>query len=934
MPSQGRPNPDGTGPGTARSPPGAQGAVPPSAVVDPEEAIDRLLGHLGTRLSGLSTQEAIRRLEQHGANEIRRREGRGHLRSLVRQFTNPLALLLWLAAGLAAAADLAPLALAIVAVIAINAVFAFLQEVQAERATEALQQFLPPRARVRRDGRELEVDALELVPGDVLLIAEGDRLSADARLIDGAVEVDIAPLTGESQPVGRSALPSRRRAPPLQSEDLVFAGTLCTGGQATAVVYATGIATQLGRIAALSQRVRQSVSPLQRQVNRAALLIAAVAIAFGVVFLLVGTLLAGLALSDAVPFAIGLIVANVPEGLLPTITLALAVGVRRMARRRALIKRLTAVETLGSTDVICTDKTGTLTTGRMSVRAFWADGRELRPSVVDPTTASAEPFSALLRTAVRCNNAHALHTDSGWERGGDPSESALLVAASELGVPVGELVAERDAERLRLFRFDPHVKRMTTLDVEPGGERWLHTKGAPLELLERCTSVRTADGDVAFSQHGRNAAVAAFRHYAGSGLRVLGFAERRATTLPDGLRRDDAESRLTFLGLAALEDPPRPEVGPAVGACRAASIRIVVISGDHGLTVSAVARDVGIVGENPRVATGPELDAMDDPTLRAVLAEPELVIARSSPETKLRIVDALRSEGHVVAMTGDGVNDAPALRRADIGVAMGASGTDVAREAATMVLTDDSFASIVDAVREGRVVFDNIRKFVLYIFAHATPEVVPFLLFALSGGAIPLPITVMQILAIDLGTETLPALALGREPPEPGIMGRPPRPRERGILDRPMLTRAWLWLGLVEAALVVGGFLWVLSRSGWSPGDATGSGSPLHHAYLTATTMTFAGITACQVGTAFAARSSGPSLRRIGALSNPLLIGGIAFELAIAAAIVYLPPLQPLFGTASLGADELALLATFPVVVWGSDELRRWVLRRRSGRPG
>jgi calcium-translocating P-type ATPase len=905
---------------------------PPATEVDPEAAVDVLVRQLGTSRSGLTRREAARRLRQHGANEIRRREGAGHARALAQQFTHPLALLLWAAGALALVADLAPLAAAIVGVIVLNAGFAFLQELQAERATEALSEFLPTRVRVRRGGADDVVDARELVNGDVVLIAEGDRVSADARLIDGDVEVDMSPLTGESQPVARSAASRRRGGTRLEAEELVFAGTLCTGGEAVGVVYATGMATELGRIAALSQRVRTEVSPLQVQVNRAARLIALVAVVAGGLFLPIGTIFAGLPFNDALTFAIGLLVANVPEGLLPTITLALAVGVRRMARRRALVKRLTAVETLGSTDVICTDKTGTLTEGRMALELLWADGRELSVNPDARAEAMSEPFSALLRVAVRCSNATAHWNGTEWERGGDPSESALLVGAAVLGEDVDALLAERDAVRHALFHFDPRVKRMTTLDEERGGARWVHAKGAPLELLERCAAIRTAGGDRPLDPEARAGIRTAFEGYAGRGLRVLGFAERRDDAAgPASRDREHAESELTFVGLAALEDPPRPGVAEAVAACGRASIRIIVITGDHGLTATAVARDVGIVGDGARVVHGAAVDAMSEPELEALLRDPSgLIVARSSPETKLHVVDALRELGHTVAMTGDGVNDAPALRRADIGVAMGRSGTEVAREASTMVLTDDHFASIVDAVREGRVVYDNIRKFVTYIFAHATPEVVPFLLFALSGGAIPLPLTVMQILAIDLGTETLPALALGREPAEPGVMDRRPRPRDRGILDRPMLVRAWLWLGLLEAALVTGGFLWVLTSAGWSPGDPTGEGSALHDTYLTATAMTFAGITFCQVGTAMAARTTHASLRRIGVFSNRLLLWGIAFELAFAAAIIYLPPLQSLFGTAPLGAAEILVLMTFPPIVWGSDELRRWVLRRRA----
>jgi len=898
--------------------------------VDPEERLDLLLGHLGTRRDGLSDREAARRLEQHGPNEIRRREGKSRLRELARQFTHPLALLLWAAAALAVVGGTIPLAVAIVAVIVLNAVFAFVQELQAEKATEALKRYLPPRARVRREGQTVEVEATTLVPGDLVLLSEGDRLSADARLIDGSVEVDMSALTGESEPVARGALRSRPAASPLESDDLVFGGTLVTGGEAEAVLYATGMATQLGRIAALTQRVRVEVSPLQQQVNRAARLISFVAIGAGLVFLGVGTILAGLPLADALLFAIGLLVANVPEGLLPTITLALAVGVRRMARRKALLKRLTAVETLGSTDVICTDKTGTLTEGRMVLSRFWADGEELVPG--HQGELPGEPFAGLLRTAVRCSNAGLRRTPDGFERTGDPSESALLAAAASLGEDVERAQEERQDRRRRLYHFDARVKRMTTADEEPDGSLWYHAKGAPLELLGRCTAVRAPDGaERALTEEDRERVRRAFESYAGEGLRVLGFAERKVPGPKPDEERDGAESHLTFLGLAALEDPPRPDVAEAVSRCLKAGIRIIVVTGDHGLTATAVARKVGIVTGEPKVLTGPELDAMPQEELDALLREtPDLIVARSNPETKLHVVDALRAEGHTVAMTGDGVNDAPALKRADIGVAMGASGTEVAREAATMVLTDDSFASIVAAVEEGRVVYDNIRKFVTYIFAHATPEVVPFLIYALSGGAIPLPLTVMQILAIDLGTETLPALALGREPAEPGVMSRPPRPREKGIIDRAMLARAWGWLGLVEAALVTGGFFYVLYSAGWSPGEPVGPGSPLHASYLAATAMTFAGITACQVGTAFAARTSRASLREIGIFSNRLLLWGILFELVFAAAVIYLPPLQEIFGTNALGLRELAILAFFPPLVWGTDELRRWALRRRS----
>ncbi|MDQ2896051.1 MAG: HAD-IC family P-type ATPase, partial [Actinomycetota bacterium] len=461
--------------------------------VDPEEQISRLLADVRSNADGLEEREAARRLQQVGPNEIRRDAGPRVWRSLLAQFTHPLALLLWVAAMLSVATGVLALAVAIVVVIGLNAAFAFAQERQAEHASEALRDLLPLRARVRRGGGLVEVDAVSLVPGDLLLLAEGDRLSADARLIGGAVEVDMSPLTGESQPVTRSAERSHPATVPLEAEDLVFAGTLCTGGDAQAIVYGTGMNTQLGRIAALSQSVVDQTAPLQRQVNTAAQLIAVVAIGLAVTFFLVGHFLAGLNLSQAGVFAIGLLVANVPEGLLPTITLALAVGVRRMAKRRALVKQLTAVETLGSTDVICTDKTGTLTEGQMTATSLWADQQMI--AIEDGAPPASGTPATLLRTAVYCNNATLTRiADGTWARSGDPSESALLLGAEQLGIDVVGLQAGRDARRRRSFAFNARLKRMATLDGEPGGTLEIHAKGAPLELLARCTSIQAGDG--------------------------------------------------------------------------------------------------------------------------------------------------------------------------------------------------------------------------------------------------------------------------------------------------------------------------------------------------------------------------------------------------------------------------------------------------------
>jgi len=380
-----------------------------------------------------------------------------------------------------------------------------------------------------------------------------------------------------------------------------------------------------------------------------------------------------------------------------------------------------------------------------------------------------------------------------------------------------------------------------------------------------------------------------------------------------------------------MADPPRAQVAAAIVLAHHAGIRVHVVTGDNGVTAAAIARQVGIGGEHARIVTGPELDTMSEGDLDELLAsDQEVVFARSAPETKLRITDALRAKGQVVAMTGDGVNDAPALRRADIGIAMGRSGTDVAREAATMVLTDDDFATIIAAVEAGRRVYDNIRKFIVYIFAHAVPEVVPFLVFALSGGAIPLPLTVLQILAIDLGTDTLPALALSREPAEPGLMDRPPRERKQSVITGRMLARAWGFLGVISGVLVMAGFLTVLLRAGWRPGDPTGAGSPLHEAYRQATTVTWLGIVACQVGTAFAVRTEHASLRSVGVFTNKPLLGAIGVALAFAAIVIYLPLVHGLFGTEALSPSQLLIVLPFPFIVWGADEIRRWARRRHA----
>jgi calcium-translocating P-type ATPase len=906
---------------------GMRGVDESSTTADPREPVTALFRDLRTSALGLSGREAQRRLLVYGPNELPQPSGRQWPGQLLKQVTHPLALVLILAAMLAWFTGTPVLATAIVAVIALNAGFAFVQELQAERAVAALAAYLPTHAHVMRDRERVEIEARDLVPGDVLVISEGDRVCADARMIDGDVEVDLSTLTGESLPAARSADHVDAVGSTLQAQNLLFSGTACTEGEARAVVTATGAHTELGRIAALTQRTSRADSPLERQVKRVAWLIALVAAGAGLIFVPAGVA-AGLGWTAAATFAIGLIVANVPEGLLPTITLALAVGVRDLARRGAVVKRLSAVETLGSTTVICTDKTGTLTENRMRVTKVWLPGGEVDLETPSETAESSE-LRVLAYTAAVCTSAE-LAADPVRPATGDPTELALLDLVRTMGVPLDP--HDRDGGRRATFHFDPHLRRMSTVDVEGDGTVAVHTKGAPETVLPCCTTIaEIGGGQSELADADRTRLTALIDQYAAQGLRILAIARRRVDDgTATGASRAAIEEQLCLLGLVALFDPPRPQVADAITKAHRAGIRIHVVTGDNGLTAHQIARRVGIGSAGAQIVNGEQLDAMSEPDLDHLLSgNEEIIFARSSPEAKLRIADALRAQGQVVAMTGDGVNDAPALHRADIGVAMGRSGTDVAREAATMILTDDDFGTIVVAIEAGRRVYDNIRKFILYIFTHAVPEVVPFLVFALSGGAIPLPLTVLQILAIDLGTDILPALALSREPAEPGLMDRPPRPQKEGIIRGGMLLRAWGFLGAISAVLVMGGFLLVLHQAGWHPGDPTGVGAPLHHSYQQATTVAWLGIVSCQIGTAFAARTEYASLRAIGVFSNPALLVGIAGAIVFALLLVYTPFLHPVFGTATLPAKELLLVVPFPFIVWGADELRR-LWRRRS----
>lgn len=877
--------------------------------------VEEVLIRLHTTNAGLSPEEASRRLREHGPN-ILLEPGRSSLfRNLSRHFTHFLALLLWVAAGLSFAAELlnpgegmATVGWAIVAVIVINAAFAFLQEYKAERAFAALRRLLPDKAWVIRGGQPVEIERRDIVPGDVLILEEGERVPADARLIEAVgMRVDNAALTGE-------ALPKRRTADPvvdghwLDLPNLVFAGTTILSGHGRAVVFAVGMRSEFGKVAALATTTESGTSPLQLEIAKVTRIIAALSVTMGVLFFSIG-LWAGLSIGTSFVFGIGIIVANVPEGLLPTVTLALAMSSQRMAKRNVLIKHLPAVETLGCTTVICTDKTGTLTENRMKVDRFYVDGRVIESRdgyflaqgrVV--SSAEATRWRRFFDVLLHCQNAkRARRSDGRWAATGDPTEVALLEFAMEHGP------AHRPSlRRMGELPFDADRKRMSTLHWSEG-RLLAFTKGAPESVLSLCTTILLDGTSRPMTADERTTILNQSRAFAEQAHRVLAVAMREVAHRPERIEAETIEEDLTFLGLVAMVDPPRQEVPEAVATCRRAGIRVVMVTGDHPLTALAVAKEIGLVASqandeansSPTVIEGAQLDHLSDDLLRELLKPSPVgslpLFARMAPRHKLRVVSMLKDMGEVVAVTGDGVNDAPALKRADIGVAMGLAGADVAKETADMIVLDDNFATIVYAIEEGRTVYDNIRKFSTYILASNVPEIVPFLGYGLAGW--PLALTIPQVLAVDLGTDMIPALGLGAERPQADVMDRPPRNRRERMLSLPLLLRAYLFLGVIEAATAMTAFFLYLAGKGWAWGTPLDWSSPL---YREATTVTLATIVLAQVANVFACRSDHLSVIRIGWFSNPLILWGIFTELAIFSLVAYTPVGNHLFGTSSL----------------------------------
>ena len=907
---------------------------------------------LETSPNGIASAEAESRRSLYGPNLLSEQKTTPIWKRWIVQFAHPQAFLLL---GVGAAMFLQReivLGSVIWTLVLMNSALSFWREYRAEQAIEKLRQVLPSYARAIRDGEDVHIPSSELVPGDVLILAEGDNISVDARVVEEyGLRVNNSTLTGEAVPVRKTADASlQSTVSELERSNLIFAGTSVASGTGRAVAYATGMLTQFGRIAQLAQAVKEEPTRFQIELKHLGKLTTWTALGVGAIVAVVGFFDLGMKPGELALLTLGIIVAVIPEGLQATLTLSLAMAVQRLAQRDVLAKKLSIVETLGTVSVICTDKSGTLTQNQMTVREVWVARQRLKVSGVgyepkggfSPAPAGKlfeNDLNLLLHAGQRCNNSRINPPSPEhpyWTSLGDQTEAALKVAALKAGVTDESLNAIYP--RVHEIPFDARRKRMTTIH-RTADKEIAFIKGAPREILQLCTSALVNGEVVSLDNELKAEILAANDDYARGALRVLAFSQRELPLRSGHYTVENVEQELTFLGLMAMMDPPRPEVEKAVRVCCEAGIRIAMITGDYGLTAESIARRVGmIITPNPVILTGAELDAMNDAELQAILKK-EVLFSRMAPEHKLRLVAAFQARGDVVAVTGDGVNDAPALRKADVGIAMGIVGTDVAKEAADIILTTDNFGAIVAAIEEGRAVFDNIRKFITYIFSSNVPEILPFMVTA-SFPAIPLALTVRQILAIDLGTDLFPALALGMEKPEPDIMRHPPRPRNQPLLDRGLLGRAFGWLGPIEAALCYAGFLAVYLLSGnvaqlqlpWLSSLIIPESLKLaldpEKVHITAVTVFHAGVVMSQVGNVFACRSTQIRSTYLGWLSNKNLLFAIALEIGTIVALIYVGPLARIFQHVPLPGFFWIGLGLFAPVLYSLEWIRKAIVRR------
>lgn len=908
--------------------------------------IEEVYEQLVTGPDGLTDEEARNRLLKYGPNKLPVARKRSLLRRLIQQMKNAFNLLLFIAAVLSFLSGLfyndpgsVQMGGAIVAVVVLNTVFSLVQEYRAERAVQAINKMVPRKAKVVRDTQLKEVEVSEVVLGDIVALDEGDRVPADLRLTRAfEVSADNSVLTGESDPQMRFAnmTPGMTANSLTDYQDILFAGTTLVTGVARGVVISTGEETQFGRIVAISSEIEDPTSPLQKDIDYTARINLFVASVVGAVFFLIATTLVGLNVVEGTLFAIGVMVCLVPEGFQLTVSLSLALSALKMTRRNVVVKRLSSIETAGSMNVLCVDKTGTITSGEMMVRKLWAAGKTFDVTgdgyspegfvTIDGRRVSRGEgayITSLFEVAAYCSNAK-LNAPSDrigrWTVLGDPTDGAFLVFAAKGDFNIAMAMAQNP--RTGLIPFDSRRRMMTSIhNSSSGGER-AYTKGSPQDVLAKCTSIFYNNEVICLTEDLKGTIQEQILAFASDGYRVLAMDSRN---LPRGTTAlaEDVEKDMTFLGLAALQDPPRPKTETAVKEAKEAGIKVIMITGDLELTAETIAKKVGIItSAEHKTITGEELNNMSDDELSQVLDTPEVIFARTTPEHKLRVVRSLMARGNVIGVTGDGVNDSPALIEANVGIAVGAGGTDVARESADMVLLDNDFTSIIEAVRLGRATFDNLRKFVYYVYTHNWAELVAFIVFILLRT--PLPLLVIQVLAIDLFLDVLPSLALIMEPPEPDIMAKPPRSQKGRLINISTLVRAG-YIGLVmgTGAVLVAFNIW--GKAGWVLGTST-----IHddRVYAVGTTAMMAGIMAGQVGNLFSARSSSRSAFSLSLRRNKWILVAVFIQVVIMLTIIYLQPLQSIFGTAPLELSTWVLLYSLAPIVLIVEEIRKCLTNR------
>lgn len=896
------------------------------------------LTNMNSTKAGLTEAEVKSRLAKYGKNVIAATKKQSLLKVFLTNFTSMMAILLWVAGLIALMTGTPELGIAIWLVNLINGVFSFWQQYRAQQATSALQKMLPSYVKVMRAGQTNKILAADLVPGDIVLLNSGDNIPADGRLLSAdSLEVNQSSLTGESITVNKETDPQTdaalKNAGKYAEANLVYEGTSVVNGSGSFVVLATGMHTEFGQIASLTTSVAAVKSPLQKELDILTRQLSLIAIVIGALFFVAAVFFVGYPWPKAFIFALGMIVAFIPEGLLPTVTLSLAMAVQKMAKKNALVKHLNSVETLGETTVICSDKTGTLTKNEMTIEKVWlptadytVSGTGYEPNGIVTKAgkkidlAQEHDLLQLIRIASLCNDSAIEEKENHYQLVGSPDEGSLLILAAKADYDLRD--ERKNYPRYNELPFDSKRKRMSTIH-QNNGQNYVFTKGGITEVLSCCQSYLKNGQVIPLTEAVKKEILAKNDDLAKEGLRTLAFADRILQTTTN-LTIENCEQNLTFVGITASQDPPRENVMEAIQRCHDASIRIIMVTGDYGLTAKSIARKIGIVkGADVRVITGDDLANMSDSKLKENLTH-EIIFARVAPEQKYRVVSLLQSLGEIVASTGDGVNDAPALKKADIGVAMGITGTDVAKEAADMILTDDNFTSIVNAIEEGRTVYNNIRKFLLYILNSNMPEAIPSLLFLLSKGMIPLPLTVMQILTIDLGTDMLPALGLATEQTEPGTMKKPPRKRTEHLLTKQIILKAFAWYGLLASIISIGAYFFVNHLNGWPTTALATDGT----VYAMATTMTLAAIVFCQIGAVFNCRTAEQSLFKIGFFSNKRILGGICFEVILIACLMYVPFLQKLFGTTGIQLQDWLFLICIPLPLIIIEEIRKKMIRK------